>query len=74
MLGFLFWDAQIEVKVMATMDTKPATHMLWVCQKASGALLELGDLILLSPGLQVEERRGGAQSIDYIQELVPCIQ
>lgn len=50
-LAFPSWDAQMEVTVMVTMVNKPATHLPWVCQKASGALLEMGDLILLSPGL-----------------------
>lgn len=32
-----------------------------------------GDPILPSPGLQVEEERGSAQSTDNIQESLPCI-
>lgn len=71
MLAFPAWDAQRKVKVIVTMDTKSAIHVPWVCQKGHWGLLEMGNLILFSPGLQTEEGRGGAQSTDYTLEPVP---
>lgn len=48
--GSSILDAQMEATRMVPMDTNPASHMPRVYQKTSGALLQMGDLILLSPG------------------------
>lgn len=67
MLPFPSWMLRWRPQGWLLGTPNPDSHMPHVCQKTSGALLEMGDLILLSPGLLVEEGRRGAWSAGYIQ-------